>query len=191
MIRRLLARTLRRRALVRGFIRDGLIAPDVKFTGLIDVRESGAEVRIGHGCIVEGRIVCETKNSRVAIGNNVYFGGSLIACAASITLGSDILVSYGGVITDSDNHSPKLSIRRRDVADWRNGKHDWHLHEQKPVVIQDGAWIGAHVMILKGVEIGEGAIIGAGSVVRRSVPAWTVVAGNPAEVIREIGPNDR
>ncbi|PTX91312.1 hypothetical protein DB354_20910 [Opitutus sp. ER46] len=53
----------------------------------------------------------------------------------------------------------------------------------RPVVIEAGAWIGAHVTVLKGVRIGQGAIVGAGSVLTRDVPPFTTVVGNPAHVL--------
>jgi acetyltransferase-like isoleucine patch superfamily enzyme len=58
-------------------------------------------------------------------------------------------------------------------------------------MISDFVWIGANVIILKGVTIGEGAIVGAGSVVTKDVPPYTIVAGNPARIIREIPENER
>jgi galactoside O-acetyltransferase len=78
-------------------------------------------------------------------------------------------------------------IRKKDLADWRNGgKHDWSTTESAPIKISKGAWIGARSMILKGVTIGKGAVVGAGSVVTKDVPDWTVVAGNPARVVKVI-----
>jgi acetyltransferase-like isoleucine patch superfamily enzyme len=60
-----------------------------------------------------------------------------------------------------------------------------------PIRICRGAWIGARSIILKGVTIGEGAIVGAGSVVTRDVPAFTIVAGNPARILRELATDER
>jgi maltose O-acetyltransferase len=56
----------------------------------------------------------------------------------------------------------------------------------RPIIIEDGVWLGGGAIILPGVTIGRNAVVGAGAVVPRSVPANTVVAGNPAKVIREI-----
>ena len=56
---------------------------------------------------------------------------------------------------------------------------------EAPVVIEKDVWLGANVMVLPGVRIGEGAVVGAGSVVTRSIPAMTMAAGNPARIIRE------
>ncbi len=60
-----------------------------------------------------------------------------------------------------------------------------------PIVIEDYAWISFNVSILKGVKIGEGAIVAAGSVVTKDVPDWTIVGGNPAKVIKYIQENER
>jgi acetyltransferase-like isoleucine patch superfamily enzyme len=63
--------------------------------------------------------------------------------------------------------------------------------ETRPVKICDKSWLGLNVIVLKGVEVGVGAIVAAGTVVTKSVPPWTIVAGNPARVIREIPVEDR
>ncbi|MDP5158573.1 MAG: hypothetical protein NWQ07_08360 [Flaviramulus sp.] len=68
---------------------------------------------------------------------------------------------------------------------------DWSNVKSSPIVVKNKVWIGFNSIILKGVIIGEGAIVGAGSVVTIDVPDWTVVAGNPAKVIREIPENER
>jgi acetyltransferase-like isoleucine patch superfamily enzyme len=59
----------------------------------------------------------------------------------------------------------------------------------KPVVINDDAWIGSNVTILKGVVIGDGAIVAAGSVVTENVPPFVIVGGNPAKIVKKILPN--
>lgn len=66
-----------------------------------------------------------------------------------------------------------------------NGK-DWATVQSAPIRIGDKAWIGMNSLVLKGVTIGEGAIIGAGSVAASDIPSWTVAVGNPAHVVKEI-----
>ncbi|MGC8751800.1 DapH/DapD/GlmU-related protein, partial [Hydrotalea sp.] len=61
---------------------------------------------------------------------------------------------------------------------------NWEKVKSSPIKIADKAWIGFNVIILKGVTIGEGAIVGAGSVVTKDVPPYAVVAGNPAKIIK-------
>ena len=143
--------------------------------------------------MVLGVLITERNNSRIEIGNNVFIGGSSIFdCVEKIMIEDDVLISYGCLIADSDNHSIHYDIRKNDLKDWRNGrKHDWSTTVTKPIFVKKGAWIGARAIILKGVTIGRFAVVGAGSVVTRDVPPYTVVAGNPARVIRELQPDER
>ena len=166
---------------------------NTEITGAVQIRRDGGAVRVGRDCLIEGRLVAETADSRIEIGNNVYVGGgTIVASVASISIGDDVLISYQCLISDSDNHSVRYSIRKKDLADWRDGgRHDWTTTVTRPVTIGRGVWLGARVIVLKGVNIGEGAVIGAGSVVTRDVPAWSVAGGNPARVIRTLGVDER
>lgn len=160
--------------------------------GPIDMRSAQSSIFVGDDCLIEGTLVTEKHDSVIRIGNNTFIGGgTLLDCASLIEIGDDVLISYGGILADSDNHSTNLSLRRGDLARWRSGNYDWTHAPIKPIRIENGAWLGARVIILKGVTIGEGAIVGAGSVVRSNVPPFTIVAGNPAEIIREIPPHER
>ena len=158
--------------------------------GLIDRRADGATIHIGAHCLIQGQIVVERNESRVNLADRVLLGGgSVIDCALSVTVERDVLISYGCVIADSDNHSLFPELRINDLATWMDGRrHDWSHSEMAPIRICEGAWIGARSIILKGVTIGAGAVVGMGSIVTKDVPPRTVVAGNPARVIREIGP---
>ena len=75
----------------------------------------------------------------------------------------------------TQNHDTK----RLEGKPWLSGN-----TPERPVTIHDGVWIGSRVIILPGVEIGEGAVIGAGAVVTKDVPAYAIVGGNPAHVIK-------
>lgn len=161
--------------------------------GRISIRKSGGNVSVGDHSLVQGAIVTECKNSIVKIGNNVFIGGgTLFDCVNSITVEDDVLISYDCIFADSDNHSVSYSIRKKDLADWKNGQqHDWQTTLSSPIKLSKGVWVGARAIVLKGVEIGEGSVVGAGSVVTKDVPPWTIVAGNPARIIREISENER
>jgi acetyltransferase-like isoleucine patch superfamily enzyme len=152
---------------------------------------SGCNIQIGEGSIVEGQLVCERDGARIVIGRNSFIGDSLIASADRIEVGDDVLISWGCNIVDHNSHSLKWTERKQDVKDWYQGKKDWAGVSVRPVKIGNKAWLGLNVTILKGVEIGEGAVVGAGSVVIKSVPPWTIVAGNPATMVREIPIEDR
>ena len=146
---------------------------------------------IGHHCIMRCAMVFENENSSLAVGDRSFIGKGLISTAQGIEIGNDVLISWGVTITDHNSHSLKFSERQKDVEDWHKNKKDWSKVKSAKVAIHDKAWIGFNAIILKGVTIGEGAIIGAGSVVSKDVPPYTIVAGNPAKVIRELGPDER
>jgi len=75
---------------------------------------------------------------------------------------------------------------REDLRAGRNplASKDWSVVPTKPIRICDKVWIGMNAIILKGVTIGEGAVVAAGAVVTKDVPPWTVAAGNPARVVK-------
>jgi acetyltransferase-like isoleucine patch superfamily enzyme len=152
---------------------------------------SGSSLEIGEGSIVEGSLVSERDGASIVIGQNTFVGGSLLASAARIEVGDDVLISWGCNIVDHNSHAIGWQQRKHDVRNWYHDKKDWSHVSVKPVKIGDKCWIGLNVIILKGVEIGEGAVVAAGSVVTKSVPPWTIAAGNPAKVIREISIEER
>ena len=165
---------------------------NTEISGHIDKRAPDSLISIGADCLIEGLLVTETNQSEIKIGNNVYIGGQTnLDCVKSIAVEDDVLISYQCIIVDSDNHSLLYRIRKNDVADWKRGHHDWSTTASAPVRIKRGAWIGARSIILKGVTIGEGGIVAAGSVVTKDVPPWTIVGGNPARVIRELTDDER
>ena len=145
-----------------------------------------ATIEIGDDCIVNAFLSCEREGAIIKIGNRVFIGHSTLSSASSIIIGDDVLISSNCFIADNDGHPQDYESRKRDVPNRLKGFKDWSRVAVKSVCIDDGSWIGYGVMILKGVHIGEGAIVGAGSVVTRDVPPYTIVAGNPARMIKRL-----
>lgn len=146
---------------------------------------------IGESCVVRSLVVFERENVAISVGNRCFLGQGVVSIAEGVEIGNDVLISWGVTITDHNSHSLKFSERQRDVGDWLVSHKTWIGVKVGKVVIQDKAWIGFNAIILKGVTIGEGAIVGAGSVVSKDVPPFTVVAGNPAKFVRELSPDER
>lgn len=150
---------------------------------------------IGDDCIISGNFIFESSFGMISIGNHTYIGGGTFISRSSIEICDNVTIAWGGTFYDHDSHSLDFMKRRKDIDDElndiRNGRNfiankDWSDVNSKPIKICNDAWIGMNVIILKGVTVGEGAIVGAGSVVTKDVPAWTVVAGNPAKVVKSL-----
>lgn len=156
-------------------------------------------IEIGENCLLNGTFIFEISEGKITIGDRTFIGGGTFICIDEIKIGSDVMFSWGCTIADNNSHSHVWSERDNDVKSWKKGVDenkigaykDWTNVKRGKVVIKDKAWIGFNSIILKGVTVGEGSIIGAGSVVTKDVPDWTIVAGNPAKIIREIPENER
>jgi acetyltransferase-like isoleucine patch superfamily enzyme len=149
------------------------------------------EIQIGQNSIVNGYFYLETEHAKINVGSRTFIGKGINSVADRLDIGDDVMISWGCTITDHNSHSTTFSKRAKDIENWLYSIKDWDDVKMSSVKIHDKAWIGFNTIILKGVLIGEGAIIGAGSVVTKDGPAWTVVAGNPARVIREISLDER
>jgi acetyltransferase-like isoleucine patch superfamily enzyme len=153
---------------------------------LISIRKD-CKVRVGTNSIIECSIAFDRGGSSVYIGDRTFIGGDTrLVCADRIIIGDDVLISWGCTIVDHNSHSVMWSERKQDVLQWMNGRKDWSFVKTGPVVIKQKVWIGFNSIILKGIIVGEGAIIAAGSVVTKDVLPYTIVAGNPAGVVREL-----
>lgn len=116
-------------------------------------------------------------NSKIIIGDNVGISGSTICATTSVTIGDNVLIGSGCLISDTDSHP----------IDWEDRLYDRNEKTRKaPIVIEDNVFIGARSIILKGITVGEGAVIGAGSVVSKDVPPYSIVCGNPARVVKTL-----
>jgi acetyltransferase-like isoleucine patch superfamily enzyme len=116
-----------------------------------------------------------TPSARIIIEDDVAMLGATLTCrSATIHIRQGAMVGANCIILDSDFHIPWPADRRNF---YEGTEHD------APVDIGKNVWIGINCMIMKGVTIGDNSIIGAGSVVRQSVPANSVVIGNPAKAI--------
>ncbi|MDR1776272.1 MAG: acyltransferase [Desulfovibrio sp.] len=112
----------------------------------------------------------------IEIGEGAQLTGcSLTARSTRIVVGRGVLLAPNCVVVDSDFHAPWPPERRADAPGYEN---------DAPVTIGDYAWIGMNSILLKGVTVGEGAIVGAGSVVSRDVPPHSLACGVPARVVR-------
>lgn len=120
--------------------------------------------------------------SKIEIGNRVvvrpgcmFFGGS-DSLDTTIQIEDDVMIGSGVHIYVSNHRFDRMNIPLIDQGHY----------SAKPVILRKGCWLGANVIILPGVEIGENSVVGAGSVVTKSFPKGVVIAGNPAKFIKAI-----
>jgi acetyltransferase-like isoleucine patch superfamily enzyme len=147
---------------------------------------SGNQLSVGEDSIIHADISFEESGGNIQIGSRTFVGRSHLVCYRSLMIGDDVIMSWGITVVDHDSHSLEWEKRCNDVRDWGKGRKNWQHIAHAPVVIGNKAWVGFNVSILKGVTIGEGAVIGACSVVTRDIPPYSVVVGNPARVVRSL-----
>jgi acetyltransferase-like isoleucine patch superfamily enzyme len=171
------------------------ISEPVIITGTVGwFRAPGSMISLGRGVILNSRPSRNTleargatlirtivPGARISIGPDSGLTCPTISAAQEVTIGARVLMGSGVVVTDSDHHLV-------DIAPFESRR---HAGVPKPspsdaVTIEDDVFVGARSIILKGVTIGRGSVIGAGSVVARSVPPGVLAAGNPCRVVREL-----
>ncbi|HEV9036988.1 MAG TPA: acyltransferase [Puia sp.] len=154
---------------------------------LVGVTPGTLVIEMGNNCCVRGTIMVYRPTSKVVLGDNVYIGpGSWIECSVGVTIGSNVLISMNCHIIDTNSHSLNSAHRLEDTIEWQKGLSykDWSKVQCAPVSIGDKCWVGLRSIILKGVSLGEGSIVAAGSVVTNAVQPYTIVGGNPASFIK-------
>lgn len=126
------------------------------------------------GMPFETTLITDKPGALIQVGENCRIHGSYIHAWHRITIGRNVLIAAGTNIIDANGHSGNIRYARF---------REYFQDTPKEISIGDYVWIGMNCMILKGVTIGECAIIAAGSVVKETIPAFSVVEGNPAKVV--------
>jgi acetyltransferase-like isoleucine patch superfamily enzyme len=152
--------------------------------GAIPQIYGNGSIRVGDNVRIGGRNSWTvgfkvSDGAELVIGNRVNIGyQNQISVAKRVTIGDDTMFAPNVQIYDNPNHplSPAARLRHEQFA----------IEDAEPVSIGRNVWIGSGALIMRGVTIGDGAVIGAMSVVTRDVEPATLVAGNPARVLRDI-----
>jgi acetyltransferase-like isoleucine patch superfamily enzyme len=150
-------------------------------------KKSGAIVIGNHVSVYTGCSFAMGENGQCVIGDFTLLNGALIMAEEKIEIGSHCLISWNVGIADCDFHPLEPAQRLIDaqaLAPFYKDRPRRPSLKTAPVRIADNVWIGMNATILKGVTIGENSVVAAGSVVTKSVPPNSVVAGNPANVVR-------
>ena len=175
---------------IKSYKRNAVLGVDIKFdakgrcTNCSGIPE---RIKIGDHSMVMGSLYI-TSNGSIEIGDHFYLGrNSFIGSEQSIKIGRCVIVSNDVCIYDNNNHPTSPKARENmSLNGFSNDNWAWHHAASAPVVIEDNVWIGQYSTILKGVTIGKGSIVATRAVVTKDVPPYSIVAGNPAKVVKQI-----
>jgi acetyltransferase-like isoleucine patch superfamily enzyme len=146
-------------------------------------------IMIGMNSHIRGELLIQHNNGKIKIGNYCFIGaGSKIWSAKSISIGDNVFISHNVNIMDTNSHEINAELRFQSFKKSLENESDINISEIsiKEVVIEKHVWIGFNAIVLRGVTIGEGAIVAAGTIVTKDIPPYTLVAGNPCRVIKKI-----
>jgi acetyltransferase-like isoleucine patch superfamily enzyme len=163
-----------------------IITGEMPFKRFYSKREDG--LVIGENSTMDGVHFAVGKEGRIKVGNFCYFTNAILLCELELQFGNYVMIGWNTTIADTDFHPLAPAERVADAiacSPLANGRKRPEV-PRRPVIIEDDVWIGPNVTILKGVRIGQGAFIEAGSLVTRDVPPRARVLGNPAQVIGEV-----
>lgn len=167
------------------------LGPQLRLWGMPNIKlSSGSRISIGtkatllsssrsnpvglsHGVIIRTL----HPKAAIKIGDKAGISGATIVARESITIGDRVLLGANCIIVDNDFHPLERSLRHRNSN---------QNIQSSPVVIKDDVWVGMNAIVLKGVTVGEGAIIAAGSLVSRDVRPMEIVGGVPAKKIGDV-----
>jgi acetyltransferase-like isoleucine patch superfamily enzyme len=166
---------------------ESIINPSAK---IFNLANSPEKIVIGENTVIDGELLVFRYGGNIIIGNNCYIGiNSRIWSGDEIIIGNDVLISHNVNIMDTNSHEIDYIERAESYKKLlKEGRHPLEKGSilTAPIKIEDNVWINFNAIILKGVTIGKGAIIAAGSIVTKDVPEFSMVAGNPAKVIKKL-----
>jgi acetyltransferase-like isoleucine patch superfamily enzyme len=159
------------------------LLPESSIVNFLQKKES---IQIGAHTVSRGQCYAFHPSGCISIGSYCYIGDhSRIWSAIGVTIGDRVLISHGVNIHDHNSHSISAEIRHRQIVEIFSGAGVFLPGTaMAPIVIEDDVWIGFNAIVLKGVTIGKGAIIGAGTVITKDIPPYAIMVGNPA---RQVG----
>lgn len=158
-------------------------------------KEKHVFLETGMQCVLEGKYIFEKDSGHIKIGNRCHIGGSMLISINEIIIDDDVTIAWDCLLYDHNSHSTNWEERKNDTKqeykDIQAGLNqiankNWDVVKSAPIHICSKAWVGTGAKILKGVTIGEGAIVAAGSVVVKDVEPWTIVGGNPAQIVKRM-----
>jgi acetyltransferase-like isoleucine patch superfamily enzyme len=122
------------------------------------------------------KLFADRPNAKIIIGDNCRIHATCIHAFAEITIGNRVLIAANTQIIDGNSHLLSMENPENRINTVDDGK---------PIKIQDDVWLGTNVIVLGGVTIGKGAVVSANTVVNKDVPPYSIVGGNPMNVLKK------
>jgi acetyltransferase-like isoleucine patch superfamily enzyme len=163
-----------------------LITADYAFKRFLSTQPDA--LVLGAHCTMDGVHFALGREGRLVIGDYCYFTNAVLLCELELRIGAYVMIGWNTTLADTDFHPLAPAERIADAvacSPLGQGKPRPPI-ERRPVIIEDDVWIGPNATILKGVRIGAGAFIEAGSLVTRDVPPRSRVLGNPAQIVGDV-----
>jgi acetyltransferase-like isoleucine patch superfamily enzyme len=165
-------------------------AKSVKFyksSNIVNLRQK-EDIKIGNNTHIKGELLLYKHGGNIDIGEYCFLGeNSRVWSSVGVTIGNRVLISHNVNIHDSNSHPIDMEERHTHFKEIVNNGHPNSIDlNEKIITIENDVWIGFNSSILKGVIIGEGAIIAANAVITKDVPPFTIVAGNPGKIIKDL-----
>ncbi len=199
ILQKIVLRTSLHQYIVRQYQNDLIESNRKKVTGsnyvfypetiITNMQNKPENIIIGNNSHIRGTLLIFGYGGKISIGNDCYIGdGSRVWSGQEVIIGNDVLIAHHVGIVDTQAHEINANERAQRYKElvaegsWK----DKGSIETSPIIIKDKAWISFNSIILKGVTIGEGAIVAAGSVVTKDVEPYTLVGGNPAVFIKKL-----
>lgn len=152
---------------------------------LLNLAGKGGEINVGENCHIYGSLT--VLSGIITVGDYCTIGDmTRIVSRKSITIGNRVMIAHNVNIFDNNSHPTDAVLRHQDFLANYNGNTKEFDAKAAEIIIEDDVWIGFNSIILKGVKIGQGAIIGAGSIVAKDVEPWTINVGNPLRIAHKL-----
>lgn len=150
-----------------------------------------SKIKIGKNSHISGLVITYPYAGEISIGDYCSLSeNSRIVSGKRITIGNRVMIAHNVNILDNNSHPIDAKERHKDFKEHYTVGMQKHKLKASEIIIEDDVWIGFNSTILKGVKIGRGAIIGAGSFVTKDIEPWTINTGHPAKCIKKVNETD-
>lgn len=172
--------------------RDVYVDTSYGFAPFFSERSPGLSLGDATGAYDRATFIVGTKG-RVSVGAYTVLNGTYLVCHEEISIGSHCLIAWGSVITDTwlapdSSIDERGDVLRRAAADPL--RRLAAIARPQPVTLEDNVWVGFDSVVLPGVTLGRGAVVGCKTVIAEDVPAYAVIVGDPARIVRYLKADD-